>query len=73
MSASSDALYMPLLVAASPNGGPLHPRQRPRIGVGLQGLIFGAVTAALDLAGTRGYQAITHESPAPEADPQPRR
>jgi hypothetical protein len=30
---------------------------------GLQGLVFGLVRAAVDRAGARGYQAITHESP----------
>ncbi|OBK18924.1 DUF4235 domain-containing protein [Mycobacterium asiaticum] len=35
------------------------------IGAGLQGLIFGVVKAAVDRAGARGYQAVTHESPAP--------
>lgn len=29
----------------------------------LQGLVFGLVRAAVDRAGARGYQAITHESP----------
>jgi hypothetical protein len=35
------------------------------VGAGLQGLIFGVVKAAVDRAGARGYQAVTHESPAP--------
>jgi Protein of unknown function (DUF4235) len=30
----------------------------------LQGLVFGLVKAAVDRAGARGYQAVTHESPA---------
>jgi hypothetical protein len=30
---------------------------------GLQGLVFGLVRAAVDRAGARGYQAVTHESP----------
>jgi Protein of unknown function (DUF4235) len=32
------------------------------LGAGLQGLIFGVVKAAVDRAGARGYQAVTHES-----------
>ena len=32
-------------------------------GAGLQGLVFGLVRAAVDRAGARGYQAVTHESP----------
>ena len=35
------------------------------VGAGLQGLVFGVVKAAVDRAGARGYQAVTHESPAP--------
>ncbi len=35
------------------------------VGAGLQGLIFGVVKAAVDRVGARGYQAVTHESPAP--------
>jgi hypothetical protein len=34
------------------------------IGAGLQGLVFGVVKAAVDRAGARGYQTVTHESPA---------
>jgi hypothetical protein len=30
----------------------------------LQGLVFGLVKAAVTRAGARGYQAVTHESPA---------
>ena len=30
----------------------------------VQGLIFGLVRAAVDRAGARGYQAVTHENPA---------
>ena len=30
----------------------------------LQGLVFGLVKAAVDRTGARGYQAVTHESPA---------
>ena len=30
---------------------------------GLQGLLFGVVRAAVDRAGARSYQAVTHESP----------
>lgn len=33
------------------------------VGAGLQGLVFGLVRAAVDRAGARGYQAVTHESP----------
>lgn len=33
------------------------------LGAGLQGLIFGVVKAAVDRAGARGYQAVTHDSP----------
>lgn len=33
------------------------------IAAGLQGLVFGLVRAAVDRAGARGYQAVTHESP----------
>ncbi|GAC53025.1 MULTISPECIES: DUF4235 domain-containing protein [Gordonia] len=29
----------------------------------LQGLVFGLVRAAVDRAGARGYQAVTHENP----------
>lgn len=29
----------------------------------LQGLVFGVVRAAVDRAGARGYQAVTHENP----------
>jgi hypothetical protein len=32
------------------------------LGAGLQGLIFGVVKAAVDRAGARGYEAVTHES-----------
>ncbi len=32
---------------------------------GLQGLVFGLVRAAVDRAGARSYQAVTHESPIP--------
>ncbi|WKG03873.1 DUF4235 domain-containing protein [Mycolicibacterium sp. HK-90] len=29
----------------------------------IQGLVFGLVRAAVDRAGAKGYQALTHESP----------
>ena len=32
------------------------------LGAGLQGLVFGVVKAAVDRAGARGYEAVTHES-----------
>lgn len=31
-------------------------------GAAVQGLVFGVVKAAVDRAGARGYQAVTHES-----------
>jgi hypothetical protein len=33
------------------------------LAAGLQGLVFGLIRAAVDRAGARGYQAVTHESP----------
>lgn len=33
------------------------------LGAGLQGLVFGVVKAAVDRAGARGYEAVTHEPP----------
>ncbi|OBA60594.1 hypothetical protein A5647_13935 [Mycobacterium sp. 1100029.7] len=34
------------------------------VAAGLQGLLFGLVRAAVDRAGARSYQALTHESPS---------
>ncbi len=33
------------------------------VAAGLQGLVFRLVRAAVDRAGARGYQAVTHEPP----------
>ena len=33
------------------------------VAAALQGLVFGVVRAAVDRAGARGYQALTHDEP----------